>query len=528
MATKPSVVSTTASKYKGKSIQTLSDGTKVRVNTGTNKSGSGSKNAINTASTSSLASERFDLDTPLAAPQAPTAPVSTPPVPYSQQTPPPLANGNYNITTGNVNYQFDQSGNLVGSGAATYKTPPIPNVESLRTPVTSADALTSFIMEMDKSNKAAQREYLKSLEPTKNENKLQERIDNILSSSEQGLLNAEGRVVPMQAIIGEQQLIEKRTQTLLAPLQRELERAVSARESKTKALGTALDFREKNQNLQFQILKEIQAPILEAQKETRSFARTLLTKYPDIAPYIDINSMSAEDIAGMVSSRSKIFQLEQSDAGLDRDLKRAQLAKIYSDISPAGTGGTVPLTTQQAITVNQNILGNDSFKAIRASRETIESLKNLSSALKNYRVYSPGSQQGYDQKVALSGLYEKALLNSKEFFNLGVLQKIDKDELDKLIADPSNPANIGKLATNANRRAYTSAIDNLVSEAIKKTEAEYGVLKDTFGVYDPKQVTALNAARNYMDYFGNNVVTSMLEQASPEQLQILRSEGLIQ
>lgn len=54
-------VSSTPSKYSGKTVQTLSDGTKVRVKTGTTKSGSGSRHSIDTSDPASVASERFDL-----------------------------------------------------------------------------------------------------------------------------------------------------------------------------------------------------------------------------------------------------------------------------------------------------------------------------------------------------------------------------------------------------------------------------------------------------------------------------------
>lgn len=48
------VVSTSASQYKGKEIKTLSDGSKVRVDSKTGKSGSGSKNSIDTTSQAGL------------------------------------------------------------------------------------------------------------------------------------------------------------------------------------------------------------------------------------------------------------------------------------------------------------------------------------------------------------------------------------------------------------------------------------------------------------------------------------------
>jgi hypothetical protein len=45
----PTVISTTASRYAGESIQTLSDGSKVRVKTGTNRSGAGTENSVDTS-----------------------------------------------------------------------------------------------------------------------------------------------------------------------------------------------------------------------------------------------------------------------------------------------------------------------------------------------------------------------------------------------------------------------------------------------------------------------------------------------
>lgn len=375
------VISSTPSKYAGKTVQTLSDGTKVRVKTGTNKSGSGSDRAINTASQSSLASERFDLDTKPTQPVAPVAPV-TPPTPYSATTPTAFNSGTpQNVTTGGINYQFDQSGKLIAQNQSTPKTPSIPSVDSLRTPVTSADSLTGFITEMERANKAAQREYLKSLEPTRSEDKIQKRINDILNSTEQGLVDAEGRVVSLGAIVGEQQLIEKRSQTLLAPLQRELNRLISSREAKSQGLATALSFQEKNQNLQLQVLKEIQAPILEAQKETRSFARNLLTKYPDIAPYVDINSMSAEDIAGIVSSKSKIFQLEQ-------DADEADIAYKYAQINNKGTG-------RPATGLEKTNLGfyNRGYQAIEDAKKVEDQISKLGLRGQTRLEYAPNFLQ---------------------------------------------------------------------------------------------------------------------------------------
>lgn len=91
--------------------------------------------------------------------------------------------------------------------------------------------------------------------PSDREKALQEQIDNMILSTKEGILDAEGRPVGMSAIVGEQANIERRAQLKLEGLQRALDRLSGDREAQYKLLSKAYDIRRNEVNDLIQLYK---------------------------------------------------------------------------------------------------------------------------------------------------------------------------------------------------------------------------------------------------------------------------------
>ena len=229
-----------------------------------------------------------------------------------------------------------------GSGAA----PGLPDIKATSEAGATIEALTKLISDFDTSNKATQAEILKLTTPGAKESKLQEQIDDISSRLTQGLLNIEGRPIPIEDIGGEQAKLLKNTAAILAPLEAALSRESTTRQGLLGKLTTAFGFQQSNQELQLKQAELLAKPILEAGKLVQDYVLDLATKYPDAGIAL---TDSAESAAAKVS-KSKIYQgdIAAADATTD-DIKEYQFAKTngykgsfleFMDRNEEGGGGS--------------------------------------------------------------------------------------------------------------------------------------------------------------------------------------------
>jgi len=170
--------------------------------------------------------------------------------------------------------------------------------ESPNTP----ESITALIQSFESRNKELQKQILDTFKPSEKEAGVQKQIDDILTRTQAGLFNVEGRPIPIEDIGGEQERLLRNSNILLQPLQQELSRLSGGREAQGKGLTAALGFSAQNQELQLKMLDEIQKPMRAANEATQKFVLDLALKYPDSG--ITINDSAATASTKAANSRS--------------------------------------------------------------------------------------------------------------------------------------------------------------------------------------------------------------------------------
>lgn len=226
------------------------------------------------------------------------------------------------------------------TGAVSLVTPgdsPVPGSET-GTPVDSdvlknmagspntPESIAALIQSFEARNMELQKGILDTFKASDREMDLQKQIDDVLTRTQTGLFNIEGRPIPIEDIGGEQERLLRNSNILLMPLQQELTRLSGARESEGKAKTAALGFTAQNQQLQLQLLDEIQKPMRAASEATQKFVLDMALKYPDAGITIDDTAASASTKAASSGS----FKKSQAD-GVDTQVVETASGTLLVD-----------------------------------------------------------------------------------------------------------------------------------------------------------------------------------------------------
>lgn len=135
-----------------------------------------------------------------------------------------------------------------GKGSSSPTPSPVPAPKNQSGPSESLKEMSSALAPKpptpDYYSKArsAMDEYVKSLIPTDEENKLAKNVSNLRSSISSGVQLASEQAIPMGFITGQQQAIENRGLNAIQPYQDELERLTAMRELESKGLSARQGF----------------------------------------------------------------------------------------------------------------------------------------------------------------------------------------------------------------------------------------------------------------------------------------------
>lgn len=177
------------------------------------------------------------------------------------------------------------------------------------------------------------------------------------------------------------------------------------------------------------------------------------------------------------------------EKALDRKYKQAQIDKIYADIGET-TGanvktdalGKVIVKPAESMKINKELVNNDAYKAIQKGKDSLQFLNEFESKFKETgatsAVFSPR------QNAELKAKYNTAILNLKEFFNLGVLNGPDETILRSVLPDPTNRsafltgASLGIYKPSAGTKAgldnLKKMIETSLDERFKNLTSQYG------------------------------------------------------
>ncbi|MBS4082930.1 MAG: hypothetical protein KGZ73_05215 [Rhizobiales bacterium] len=189
----------------------------------------------------------------------------------------------------------------------------------------------------------------------------------------------------------------------------------------------------------------------------------------------------------------------RANARVNQLIERAALGDTAAlqELGISNDGNKTRVTTKEASALNKEIASNDTYKAID---------KALSSwrALKEYEKVAVNPQNPIADPIEAGkarATYNTALLQLKEFYNLGVLNGPDLDILKELV--PSSVKSAAATAVSAvpvvggfttdylTRKRVENAISNQKVQFEDKLDSDFLTLRSQYGTYDASQVTLL-------------------------------------
>lgn len=218
------------------------------------------------------------------------------------------------------------------------------------------------------------------------------------------------------------------------------------------------------------------------------------------------NSTVDQIYAAAGSYGASILDRKIKESALETD--RLQRANIYSQIAERNQNGSIMTDTSGKVVVkrpeaqklNKELVSSDAYKAIQKGKDSLQFLQSFEDTFKKTgatsAVFSPR------QNAELKAKYNAAILNLKEFFNLGVLNGPDEKILQGVLPDPTNRS---AFATGASLGIYKpaastkSGLDNMKQMIERSLDERFKNLSAQYGDYSNQSVTSLNdLGRTYL------------------------------
>jgi hypothetical protein len=245
-------------------------------------------------------------------------------------------------------------------------------------------------------------------------------------------------------------------------------------------------------------------------KEFASFAQNDLSESEKIKLQADIANKTAETKA-LETAKQNAYELGASlgmDSSFYNKIQGAQdVASVYKTLPNTVTAnvnnlpiekgetisatGKIITTPKKAVDFGSNIQAKDEFKSIQKS---ISSLNYLNNFAKKFNETGATSIFTPFDESALKPLYNSAVLDLKEFFNLGVLSGPDLEQIKGILPDPTSHA-FNPLAAKATENGI-NAIKSNINEAL---DQRFSNLYSQYSAYDIKSIPQLESVtKNYI------------------------------
>ena len=181
-----------------------------------------------------------------------------------------------------------------------------------------------------------------------------------------------------------------------------------------------------------------------------------------------------------------------------------------------------PITKQDKRKINQQVASSDAFKAIKKAQDSFNFLKQFDDYWRN--VAEKDLETFGEISGILAGKHKAALLNLKEFFNLGVLNGPDLEILEEILPDPSSiPFRI--------RRPFAgpAIVDDgikTLNEMFKKTlQDRLRDLQSQYSEYDPSEIKTLGEAQQTYDDILNLMETTPAKKSEFKTIEDVEKSG---
>ena len=219
---------------------------------------------------------------------------------------------------------------------------------------------------------------------------------------------------------------------------------------------------------------------------------------------VDANRLLNEILKQDATKRKEDFDLRATELGITSTIlsiegKRLDNAKKDRELrQKLSRGGFEILDTKQALTTNRNIAKTDAFKAIRKGQDSLQFLIDFEEEFIN----QGGDLQRFGAEAgALQTKYRAALLNLKEFFNLGVLNGPDLEILEDVLP---NPANLF-LATRGGGKTVSLGIASMKKQILTTVNDRALSVKNEFANFDPEQLTNLKEVDRLVELINKDI-----------------------
>lgn len=185
--------------------------------------------------------------------------------------------------------------------------------------------------------------------------------------------------------------------------------------------------------------------------------------------------------------------------------ERLQQANIRSQINErisnntvtVDTSGKVVLTQDESLKINKELVNADAYKSIQKSNDSLNFLTAFEKTFNKYGSTSAVFDPKKNREMAAE--YNTAILNLKEFFNLGVLNGPDEKILRSVLPDPTSRSNtlraisFGAYDPEAGTRA---GLNNMKKQIETKIDSDFQSLSAQYGNYSVQSVTSMGDVGN--------------------------------
>lgn len=221
-------------------------------------------------------------------------------------------------------------------------------------------------------------------------------------------------------------------------------------------------------------------------------------------------------LTNVVAQQAQKSSLETRQAEANLAKTYAEIAKLKDDGAVVtDINGRVVLKPQEALKISKEVASSDPYKAIQKGKDSLQFLKKFEETFAGTgatsAVFSPRDN------AKLKAEYNAAILNLKEFFNLGVLNGPDEAILKSVLPDPTNRSAVLTTLTGGVYKpsaATQSGINNMKAMIEQSLDSRYQTLNSQFGDYSPQSVGALDDLdRTYIEQKAtlNPNITQMLK-----------------
>lgn len=351
---------------------------------------------------------------------------------------------------------------------------------------------------------------------TKSVNALKAQIDAINAETRAKTLSlvGQGRGIPQSVIGGQQAQIEReaaiRSLPLTAQYQAELGDLQSAQDSVDRLFNATVadrkaqnDYKTKLIDHAYQFATDKEKKALDEQKEKTRVSEREQDKLDKAKEQALAMAKEAGDysITGKIVSATDLNSLAEvtgtiKGLGLDQQYKTLQIEKLKQELSGEtpkldSTGKTI-IPKSDATKINKELITSDPYKAIIKGQDSLQFLKNFEELFSKTGATSAFFSPR--ENAELKAKYNAAILNLKEFFNLGVLNGPDEAILRSVLPDPTDSSTlktIGTLGISLPAKKTEAGINSMKAMIEQSLDTRFDTLNNLYGEYSPESVSAI-------------------------------------